>query len=112
ENERDSAPFLGDEAAQLKLLLPDDLRFDMAVNLFTFDPGTTLPFTETHIMEHGMIMLQGGGIYRLDDRWYPIQAGDVLWMGSYCPQWFGALGKTKSQYLYYKDVNRDATLGI
>lgn len=112
ESEHDSFAFMGDEAAQLKLLMPDDMRFDMAVNLFTFEPGTTLPFAETHIMEHGMMMLQGGGIYRLDESWYPIQAGDVLWMGSYCPQWFGALGKTKSQYLYYKDINRDSVLGL
>lgn len=105
-----SAAFMGDEDAQLKPLLPDDLPFDMAVNLFTFQPGTPLPFVETHIMEHGMIMLEGGGIYRLDDQWYPIQEGDVLWMGPYCPQWFGALGKPQSTYLYYKNMNRDALI--
>lgn len=110
EREHSAAPFMGDEAAQLKPLLPDDPAFDMAVNLFTFDPGAQLPFTETHVMEHGLLMVAGGGIYRLANRWYPIQAGDVIWMASYCPQWFGALGKTKSTYLYYKDVNRDALI--
>jgi (S)-ureidoglycine aminohydrolase len=30
----------------------------------------------------------------------------VIWMASYCPQWFGALGKMPSKYLIYKDVNR------
>lgn len=100
-------PFMGDEDARLRTLLPTDLAFDMAVNLFTFQPGAALPYVETHIMEHGLYLVEGQGIYRLDDQWYPIQAGDTLWMGSYCPQWFCAIGKTQSTYLYYKDVNRD-----
>lgn len=105
-----SNAFMGDEDAQLRPLLPDTPAFDMAVNLFTFQPGTPLPFVETHIFEHGMMMLEGGGVYRLDDQWYPMQAGDVLWMGPYCPQWFGALGKPQSTYIYYKNVNRDALI--
>lgn len=100
-------PFMGDEDARLRTLLPTDLAFDMAVNLFTFQSGAALPFVETHIMEHGLYLIEGQGIYRLDDAWYPIQAGDAIWMGSYCPQWFCAFGKTQSTYIYYKDVNRD-----
>lgn len=102
-----SNPFMEDEGAQLQQFLPNNPEYDMGVNLFTFAPGTALPFVETHIMEHGMLMTKGGGIYRLNDNWYPIQTGDALWMGPYCPQWFGALGKPESQYLYYKDMNRD-----
>ena len=37
----------------------------------------------------------------------PVKAGDVIWMASYCPQWFVAMGKTPASYIYYKDVNRD-----
>ncbi len=103
----DGTPFLGDEDARLRVLLPTDVPFDMAVNLFTFKPGAALPFVETHIMEHGMYFVEGQGIYRLDDQWYPVQAGDTLWIGSYSPQWFCAIGKTQTTYLYYKDVNRD-----
>jgi len=44
-------------------------------------------------MEHGLMMLEGGGIYRLGDSWYPVTAGDFIWMGPWCPQWFGAIGK-------------------
>jgi (S)-ureidoglycine aminohydrolase len=104
------APFLGDEAALLKTLLPDTPAFDMAVNIFTFQPGATLPFVETHVMEHGLLMLQGQGIYRLDADWHPVQAGDVIWMAPFCPQWFVATGKTPARYIYYKDVNRDPAL--
>lgn len=103
----EGAPFLGDEAALLKTLLPDTPAFDMAVNIFTFAPGATLPMVETHVMEHGLLMIQGQGIYRLGDDWHPVQAGDAIWMASYCPQWFVATGKTPARYIYYKDVNRD-----
>ena len=100
-------PFLGNEDARLQVLLPDQPAFDMAVNIFTYAPGATLPFVETHIMEHGLLMLGGQGIYRLENDWHPVRAGDVIWMAPYCPQWFVAMGKTPASYIYYKDVNRD-----
>ncbi len=99
-----SEAFMGDEDAQLKILLPKDPAFDMAVNLFTFQPGATLPLVEIHVMEHGLMLLEGAGVYRLGDNYYPITAGDVIWMASYCPQWWVAMGKKPSTYLYYKDV--------
>jgi len=99
-------PFLGDKHARLKLLIPDSLATDMAVNIFTFDPGATLPFVETHVMEHGMLFLSGGGVYRLDTDWHPVTTGDALWIAPYCPQWFIAAGPGTSRYIYYKDVNR------
>ncbi|MDB6128090.1 MAG: hypothetical protein JWM35_1986 [Verrucomicrobia bacterium] len=101
-------PFLGDPAANLQVLLPDEPGFDMAVNIFAYQPGGHLPFVEVHAMEHGLLMLGGMGVYRLEDRWYPVQAGDVIWMGPFCPQWFVAMGKAPARYLYYKDVNRAA----
>ena len=101
-------PFLGHKEARLQVLLPDHPSFDLAVNIFTYDPGATLPFVETHIMEHGLVMLQGQGVYRLDADYHPVQAGDVIWMAPYCPQWFVAMGTTCAGYIYYKDVNRPA----
>lgn len=102
-----SEPFLGNEDARLQVLLPDQPEFDLAVNIFTYQPGATLPFVETHVMEHGLMMLKGQGLYRLDQDYHPVRAGDVIWMASYCPQWFVAMGKTPASYIYYKDVNRD-----
>jgi (S)-ureidoglycine aminohydrolase len=100
------APFLGDPHARLKVLLDDGPAADMAVNIFTYDPGATLPFVETHVMEHGMLFLDGGGMYRLDNDWHPVTAGDALWIAPYCPQWFIAAGPGPARYIYYKDVNR------
>jgi (S)-ureidoglycine aminohydrolase len=100
-------PFLGDPNAILKVLLPTDPAFDLAVNVFTYQPGATLPMVEVHVMEHGLLMLQGQGVYRLGDDWYPVRQGDVIWMAPFCPQWFVAMGDEPARYLYYKDVNRD-----
>ncbi len=108
-NEKDVAetPFLGDKHARLKTLIPDSLSADMAVNVFTYDPGATLPFVETHVMEHGMLFLAGSGVYRLDADWHPVTAGDAIWIAPYCPQWFIAAGPEPARYIYYKDVNRE-----
>jgi (S)-ureidoglycine aminohydrolase len=96
----------GDPWLEVRALVPDDPAFDFRVNTMTYQPGATLPGIEIHVMEHGLLMLDGGGIYRLSDRWYPVQAGDFIWMAPYCPQWFGALGKTPAKYLIYKDWDR------
>jgi (S)-ureidoglycine aminohydrolase len=98
--------FLGDQAVEVRILLPTDFAFDFAVNTMTFQPGASLPMVESHVMEHGLLMLDGGGIYRLGECWYPVTAGDFIWMAPYCPQWFGAIGKTPARYLIYKDWNR------
>ncbi len=97
---------LDDPTIEVRCLLPDDFAFDFAVNTMTYQPGATLPLVEIHVMEHGLVMLAGGGIYRLGDDWYPVTEGDFIWMGPYCPQWFGALGKVPAKYLIYKDWNR------
>ncbi|MBU6157852.1 MAG: (S)-ureidoglycine aminohydrolase [Bacteroidetes bacterium] len=101
--------YMGDPALRLQVLLPDDLRFDMAVNIFTYDSGGHLPMVETHIMEHGLLYLQGQGVYMLDHEWYPIKKGDSIWMAPYCQQWFTSMGKEPAVYIYYKNVNRFPT---
>lgn len=97
---------MGDKDLQVRGLLPDTMAFDFAVNTMTYQSGAALSMVEIHVMEHGLLMLEGGGIYRLDDDWHPVTAGDFVWMAPYCPQWFGALGKTPAKYLIYKDWNR------
>jgi (S)-ureidoglycine aminohydrolase len=103
---------LGDNPdLQVKCLLPDTMSFDFAVNTMVYQPGAALSMVEMHVMEHGLLMLSGGGIYRLGDCWYPVTAGDFIWMGPWCPQWFGAIGKTPAKYLIYKDWNRHPLAG-
>ena len=106
EDAVNSSPLMGDDALQVKCLLPDAPSFDFAVNTMVYQPGAALSIVEMHVMEHGLLMLDGGGIYRLGDSWYPVTAGDFIWMGPWCPQWFGAIGKKPAKYLIYKDWNR------
>jgi (S)-ureidoglycine aminohydrolase len=101
-----SEPLEGDPSLQVKHLLADGMSFDFAVNTMVYQPGAALSMVEMHVMEHGLLMLEGGGIYRLGDSWYPVTAGDFIWMGPWCPQWFGAIGKVPAKYLIYKDWNR------
>jgi (S)-ureidoglycine aminohydrolase len=103
ESEIKSEALGGDDGLRVRHLMPDGPAWDFAVNTMTYDPGAALSQIEIHIMEHGLLMLEGGGIYRLGDSWYPVTAGDFIWMAPYCPQWFGALGKIPAKYLIYKD---------
>jgi (S)-ureidoglycine aminohydrolase len=102
----EAKPLPGGQAVEVRSLIPDDFAHDFAVSTMTFQPGATLPMVEIHVMEHGLLMLEGGGIYRLGEHWYPVAAGDFIWMAPYCPQWFGALGRKPAKYLIYKDWNR------
>ena len=101
-----ASPVMDDDTLRVRALMPDGAPYDFAVNTMTYDPGASLPLVEVHLMEHGLLMLEGGGIYRLNDSWYPVFAGDFIWMRAYCPQWFGALGKRPAKYLLYKDWRR------
>jgi (S)-ureidoglycine aminohydrolase len=101
-----SHPLDDDPSLQVKCLFPDEMNFDCAVNTMVYQPGAALSMVEMHVMEHGLMMLEGGGIYRLGDSWYAVTAGDFIWMGPWCPQWFGAIGKSPAKYLIYKDFHR------
>jgi (S)-ureidoglycine aminohydrolase len=96
----------GDPWLEVRGLIPDDRAFDFRVATMTYRPGAGLSGVEIHVMEHGLLMLAGAGIYRLGDDWHPVEAGDFIWMAPYCPQWFGAIGKTDAKYLIYKDWDR------
>ncbi|HWY04118.1 MAG TPA: (S)-ureidoglycine aminohydrolase [Candidatus Acidoferrum sp.] len=106
EDKVESHPLADDPGLQVKCLLPDEMSFDFAVNTMVYQPGVALSMVEMHVMEHGLIMLEGGGIYRLGDSWYPVTAGDFIWMAPWCAQWFGAIGKVPAKYLIYKDSHR------
>ena len=110
ESEIEPQPLMGDPNLQVRTLVPNSVTYDFAVNMMVFQPGAALPMVEIHVMEHGLLMLAGGGIYRLNKRWYPVSAGDFIWMAPYCPQWFGAIGKGPAKYLIYKDWNRNPGL--
>ncbi len=88
----------------------DDLRHDMHVNIITMEPGAVIPFTETHVMEHGLYVLMGKAVYRLNEDWVEVEAGDYMWLRAFCPQACYAGGPGKFRYLLYKNVNRHMPL--
>jgi (S)-ureidoglycine aminohydrolase len=96
--------------ATTRFVDPEDLRHDMHVNIVTFEPGAVIPFAETHVMEHGIYVLEGKAVYRLNGDWVEVEAGDFLWLRAFCPQACYAGGPGKFRYLLYKDVNRHAEL--
>lgn len=87
-----------------------DLRHDMHVNIVNLDPGASIPFEETHVMEHGLYVLEGKGVYRLNQDWVEVEAGDFIWLRAFCPQACYAGGPGRFRYLLYKDVNRHPKL--
>lgn len=89
---------------------PADVRHDMHVNIVNFEPGGAIPFPETHVMEHGLYVLEGKAVYLLNDDWVEVQEGDFMWLRAFCPQACYAGGPGRFRYLLYKDVNRHMVL--
>jgi (S)-ureidoglycine aminohydrolase len=106
------AAMLGSQGrwATTRFVAPDDLRHDMHVNIVTFQPGGLIPFEETHVMEHGLYVLEGKAVYKLNRDWVEVEAGDFMWLRAFCPQACYAAGPGPFRYLLYKDVNRHARL--
>lgn len=96
--------------ATTRFVDPTDLRHDMHVNVVTFEPGAVIPFAETHVMEHGLYVLEGKAVYRLNQDWVEVEAGDFMWLRAFCPQACYAGGPGRFRYLLYKDVNRHMPL--
>ncbi len=103
-------PETGGRWATTRFADPDDLSHDMHVNIVTFQPGGLIPFEETHVMEHGLYVLEGKAAYKLNRDWVEVEAGDFMWLRAYCPQACYAAGPGPFRYLLYKDVNRHAKL--
>lgn len=87
-----------------------DLRHDMHITIVSFEPGAVIPFMESHVMEHGLYVLEGKGVYKLNQDWVEVEAGDYMWLRSYCPQACYSGGDGTFRYLLYKNVNRHALL--
>ena len=113
-NERDITPdpMPGTDGrwATTRFVDPQDLRHDMHVTIVTLEPGAVIPFAETHVMEHGLYVLEGKAVYRLNQDWVEVEAGDFMWLRAFCPQACYAGGPGRFRYLLYKDVNRHARL--
>ncbi len=113
-NEQDIAPIEMPDCngvwATTRFVEPTDLRHDMHVNIVTLQPGAVIPFAETHVMEHGLYVLQGKAVYHLNQDWVEVEPGDYMWLRAFCPQACYAGGSEPFRYLLYKDVNRHMKL--
>ncbi|QDC08868.1 (S)-ureidoglycine aminohydrolase [Oceanicola sp. D3] len=98
------------EWATTRFVDPADLAFDFHITIVTLQPGASIPFLETHVMEHGLYVLEGKGAYRLNADWVEVGPGDYMWLRAFCPQACYAGGPGPFRYLLYKDVNRHAVL--
>lgn len=98
--------------ATTRFIDSSDLRHDMQVNIVTFQPGGSIPFAETHVMEHGLYVLQGKAVYHLNQDWVEVEAGDFMWLRSFCPQACYAGGPGPFRYLLYKNINRHMKLDV
>ncbi|KAM2922416.1 hypothetical protein COP2_038768 [Malus domestica] len=74
------------EVFQLRKLIPASISYDFNIHIMDFQPGEYLNVKEVHDNQHGLLLLEGQDIYRLGDSWYPVQAGDVIWMAPFVPQ--------------------------
>lgn len=98
--------------ATQRFVASEDVRHDMHVNIVSMRPGASIPFEETHVMEHGLFVLEGKAVYRLNRDWVEVEAGDFMWLRAFCPQACYAGGPGPFRYLLYKDVNRHAPLSL
>jgi (S)-ureidoglycine aminohydrolase len=104
-------PGTNDRWGTTRFVDPTDVSHDMHVNIVTLEPGAVIPFEETHVMEHGLYVLQGKAVYRLNRDWVEVEAGDFMWLRAFCPQACYA-GPERFRYLLYKDVNRHPRLKL
>ena len=113
ESDVQPQPMPGTDAwATQRFVDPLDVRHDMHVNIVGFEPGGAIPFPETHVMEHGLYVLEGKAVYLLNTDWVEVQEGDFMWLRAFCPQACYAGGPGRFRYLLYKDVNRQARLTL
>ena len=105
-------PDTGGAWATTRFVDPEDMRHDMHVNIVSLQPGGVIPFAETHVMEHGLYVLEGKAVYRLNQDWVEVEAGDFMWLRAFCPQACYAGGPGRFRYLLYKDVNRHPKLDL
>ncbi len=98
--------------ATTRFVDPSDVAHDMHVNIVTFKTGGRIPFPETHVMEHGLYVLSGEGVYYLNQDEFTVEPGDYMWLRAFCPQWCFTDGPEDFRYLLYKDVNRQVKLDV
>lgn len=107
ENEVQPVVPAGEVFRLRRLLDATDQAYDFNIHIMDFSPGEFLHVKELHYNQHGLLMLQGHGIYMLGERYMPVTTGDIIYMAPFVPQWYAALGEHQTRYFLYKDTNVD-----
>ncbi|MGB6681379.1 MAG: (S)-ureidoglycine aminohydrolase [Candidatus Bathyarchaeia archaeon] len=110
----DDLPFRTMDTHLERLLIPYDLNkaFDLSLKILYFEPGNYFSFVESHVQEHGLVMLEGTALYYINGNFHEVEAGDFIYMSPWCLQFMYATGWKRSSYLLYKDFNRDYISGL
>ncbi|KAF6153005.1 hypothetical protein GIB67_021610 [Kingdonia uniflora] len=66
------------EVFELKKLLPASAPYDFNIHIMDFQPGEYLNVKEVHYNQHGLLLLEGQGIYRLGDHWFAFYICEIL----------------------------------
>ena len=69
------------EVFGLRKLLPATPEYDFNMHVMTFEPGEFLTVKEVHFNQHGLLLLEGQGVYRLGDKWCVAHCGVFLCRG-------------------------------
>jgi (S)-ureidoglycine aminohydrolase len=99
-------PWMDNPRTRVQRLLPDEFSYDFEMSLFTFEAGFGSPGVSTHVMEHGVFIVEGAGQAFLAREMHDLYPGDFLWIGSYCPHQLTAAG-SPLKLLTFTNVNRD-----
>ena len=73
---------------------------------------TAFPHHRHHANDEVIYVLEGKAVYRLNQDWVEVEAGDFMWLRAFCPQACYAGGPGRFRYLLYKDVNRHMPLRL
>ena len=94
--------------------IPESDRRDFLISIDEFQHFATQSFASLLAIVGINHLTKGEGkaVYRLNQDWVEVEAGDYMWLRAFCPQACYAGGPGRFRYLLYKDVNRHASLEL
>ena len=85
---------------------------DISATIVTVKSSKPVDQAEILPNEHGVYVLQGAAIAKVNGEELSLEAGDYLNINAFCTHQIGANGTEPLRYLSYRSANRAAALGI